>query len=144
VKLLNLAAGFVKSKIGNPVVGSMPTTIPVAWRARNVDWSECVWPGVCPDGSPLAFPHTQPTISGWIVAEPELVNAAAAQTAATNAKSFRIVPPLVLPQCESSFPLASLRKLRSRPRNPAAEKRPALSLVKPDEAESAISTDEAN
>jgi hypothetical protein len=39
-KLLNLTAGFVRSNIGNPLVGSVPTTLPVACRARNVDCSD--------------------------------------------------------------------------------------------------------
>src|SRR5947209_20383580 len=67
--------------MGSPVA-SVPMMIPVACSARNVDWSECVSPGVCPGGSPDALPHTQPTMSGWIVADAGAADAATAAVAA--------------------------------------------------------------
>jgi hypothetical protein len=64
-KVENFAAGLVGSKTGPPAVS---VTTPVACRARNVDWGEWFTPdssgGVCPGGSPEAFPHHQPTMSG--------------------------------------------------------------------------------
>jgi hypothetical protein len=65
-KVENFAGGRVRSNTG-PVAVSVTT--PVACRARKVDWSEWFSPGVCPGGSPEAFPHHQPTVSGWIVAD---------------------------------------------------------------------------
>src|SRR5918911_949310 len=63
--------------------------IPVACSARNVDFSECVSPGVCPGGSPDALPHTHPTMSGWIVADAGAADATIAARLTTRvARNF--------------------------------------------------------
>jgi hypothetical protein len=99
-KVENLAGGRVGSKTG-PVAVSVTT--PVACRARKVDWSEWFSPGVCPGGSPEAFPHHQPTVSGWIVADAlgAIRSAPAITAAATRRLTFDLlsasVPRQLLP-----------------------------------------------
>jgi hypothetical protein len=61
----NFDAGTLVSSTGPELV---IVRSPVDWIALNVDWSECCSPGVWPGGFPEAFPHTQPTMIGWIAA----------------------------------------------------------------------------
>ena len=79
---MNFDAGRVRSITGPEAV---KVKTPVACRARSVDLSEWVRPGVCPGGSPDAAPHTHPSVIGWIVAEAvEVVARATAQDSITS------------------------------------------------------------
>jgi hypothetical protein len=88
----NLAAGRLRSSTGSPEVR---VTTPVACRARKVDVSEWFPPGSCPPGSPLALPHNQPFVIGWIAADAVpavamLIPAAAAVATVTVAKRLKM------------------------------------------------------
>jgi hypothetical protein len=98
-KLENFEAGTVRSITGPPAVR---VSRPVACKARSVDWSEWFAPGVCPGGSPEAFPHHQPSMIGWIVAGALVGKRSAPAKAAAAMKPFTAV----------SFPPPDLAKLQ--------------------------------